>query len=164
MHPEFQINNICNKVADKQHGYKKHHQAGFLDLNKCLIGDICRLLRMSACYGMNDVIRCFDRIDHTPAIITLMRLGLAYNSTYTLFQFCTKIGYGIASPVYNDNFIPLAGCGKINGLGPTLWALISMVILSMCKKAVHRMKFLTSITKLPIYFMGYLFVDDANIF
>ena len=46
MHPEFQINNklvgkkvlanveICNEVADEQHGSRKHHQIGLLGLNK----------------------------------------------------------------------------------------------------------------------------------
>ena len=113
MHPEFQINNklagkrvlenaeICDKVADEQHGSRKNHQAGLLALNKCLIGDICRLLRTSACYGMNDAIGCFDWIDHTPEIITLMQFGLEYNTAHTLFQViqkslhCIKTGYGI---------------------------------------------------------------------
>ena len=54
MHPEYQINNklvgkkvlanaeICNEVADEQHGSRKHHQAGVLGLNKVLIGNILR--------------------------------------------------------------------------------------------------------------------------
>ena len=77
MHPEFQINNklarkrvlenaeICNEVADEQHGSRKNHQAGLLALNKCLIVDICRLLRMLVCYGINHAIGCFDRIDRS---------------------------------------------------------------------------------------------------
>lgn len=94
---------------------KKHHQAGLIALNKYLIGDICRLLIMPACYGMNNTIRCFYRIDHTPAIITLMYFGLAYNTAHTLFQVMQKslhhikTGYDISSPVYNDDFVPLAG-------------------------------------------------------
>ena len=52
MHPEYQINNklvgnkvlanaeICNEMADKQHGSRKHHKAGLCGLNKVLIGDI----------------------------------------------------------------------------------------------------------------------------
>ena len=51
LHPEFQINNklvgkkvlanaeMCNEVADEQHGSRKHHQAGLLCLNKVLICD-----------------------------------------------------------------------------------------------------------------------------
>ena len=118
---------------------------------------------------MNDAIGCFNWIDHTPAVITLMRFGLEYNPAHTLFKVmqkslhCIKTGYGISEPVYGDKTIPLAGCGQGNGLGPTLWALISTVILTMCRRAGHGMKFNTSITRLPISFMGYLFVDDADI-
>jgi len=168
MHPEFQINNIlaakrvlenseiCNKVADEQHGSRKNHQAGLLALNKCLIGNICRLLRTSACYSMNDAIGCFDRIDHTLAITTLIQFGIEYNASHTLFQVMQKslhhikTGYGILEPVYGDKTVPLAGCGQVNKLGPTLWALISKVILTMCKRAGHEMKLVTSITRLPI--------------
>ena len=50
MHPEYQINNknigrnvlanaeICNEVAEEQHGSRKHHQAGLLLLNKVWSG------------------------------------------------------------------------------------------------------------------------------
>ena len=46
MHPEYQINNklvgkkvlanpeICNEMADEQHGSRKYHQAGLLGHNK----------------------------------------------------------------------------------------------------------------------------------
>ena len=124
---------------------------------------------MLAYYGMNDAIGCFDGIDHTPAIITLMQFELEHNATHTLFQIMkkflhhTKIGYDISGPVYSDKSVLLAGCGQGNGLSLTLWALISTVILIMCKKAGNKINFVTSITKLPISFIGYLFVDNADI-
>ena len=61
IHPEYQINNklvgkkvlvnaeICNEVADEQHGSRKHHQAGLLGLNKVVIGDIFRYNRRAGC-------------------------------------------------------------------------------------------------------------------
>ena len=170
MLPGFQINNklvgkrvlenaeICKKVTNKQHRSTKDHQVGLLALNKCLIGDICRLLRILECYGMNNTIRCFNRIDHTLAIITPMHFELAYNTAQTLLQVMQKslhyikTGYGICDPVYGDDSVPLAACVQGNGLGPTLWALISTVILTMCKKASHGMKNFTSSTKLPTFF------------
>ena len=56
MHPDHQINTkdigrkvlvnaeICNEVAEKQHGSRKHHQAGLLLLNKVLVRDIFVLI------------------------------------------------------------------------------------------------------------------------
>ena len=72
MHLEYQTNNklvgikvlanaeMCNEVADEQHGSRKHHQAALLGLNKVLIGDIFRYNRRSGYYGMNDEKGCFD--------------------------------------------------------------------------------------------------------
>ena len=71
-----------------------------------------------------------------------------------------KTAYGISDPVYGDDAVPSAGCRQWNSLGPALWALISMVILIMCNKVGHGMKFLTSITKVFISFMGFAFMDD----
>ena len=87
MHPEYQINNknigrkvlgnaeICNEVAEEQHGSKKNYQAGLLLLNKVLVGDLFRLTKFSGCYAINDAKRCYDRIDHNFAILTLIFLG-----------------------------------------------------------------------------------------
>ena len=86
MHPEYQINNknigrkvlanaeICNEVAEEQHGSRKHHQAGLLLLNKVLVADQFCLTRFSGCYVMNDAKGCYDRIDHNFAILVLMFL------------------------------------------------------------------------------------------
>lgn len=102
MHPEFQIHNklvgkrvlenaeICNKIANERHGLKKHQQSGLLALKKHLIGNICRLIRMLGCYSVNDAIGCFNIINHTPTIITLMCFGLIYTPACTLFQVIQK--------------------------------------------------------------------------
>ena len=97
MHPEYQINNknigrkvlanaeICNEVAEEQHGSRKNHQAGLLLLNKVLVGDLFYLTRYSGCYAMNNVKRCHDRIDHNFAILALMVFGLPWGITRKLF-------------------------------------------------------------------------------
>ena len=55
IYPEYQINSkntgrkvlanteVCNEVAEEQHGSRKHHQAGLLLLNKVLVGNLFRL-------------------------------------------------------------------------------------------------------------------------
>ena len=98
MHPEYQINNklvgkkvlagvkICNEVANEQHGSRKHHQAELLELNKVLIGYIFRYDRQFGCYVMNDAKRCFDRIQHTFAVLVLMYYGMKWSVATTLFN------------------------------------------------------------------------------
>ena len=56
-----------------------------LALNKVLIEDLSRVMVRALCYAMNDAIGCFDRIDHTPAILVLIRYDFDYDSARTLF-------------------------------------------------------------------------------
>ena len=75
IHPEYQINNknigrkvltnteICNEVADEQHGSRKHHQAGLLLLSKVLVGDLFPLTQYSGCHTMNDTNGCYGHTD-----------------------------------------------------------------------------------------------------
>lgn len=99
MNLAFQMNNkltgkrilenaeMTNTIAKKkQHGSRKHHQAGLLMLNKVLIGDLSKVMVQALCYTMNNAIGCFNRIDHTPAILVLSRYGLEYNDARTLFK------------------------------------------------------------------------------
>ena len=98
MHPEYQINNklvgkkvlanaeMCNEVTEKQHGSRKHYQAGFLVLEKILVSDMFRYTHQSRCYGMNDAKGCFDWIQHTFAVLVLMYYGVAWSVATTLFQ------------------------------------------------------------------------------
>ena len=98
IHHEFQMNNklvrkgvlenaeIFNKVATEQYGSRNNHQSGLLFLNKCLIGNICRLLRTWACYGMNDAIGCFGRIYHTRQWSLWCNLGLSITPPTSCFR------------------------------------------------------------------------------
>ena len=181
MNPVFQMNNkltgkrvlenteLTNTVAEEQHGSRKHHQAGLLALNKVLIEDLSRLMVCALCYAMYDAIGCFDRIDHTPAILVLTKYGLKHEPARILFQVIQKAmhsiktGYGVSDHVYGNKIIPLAGCGQGNGLGPTLWALISSVVIDMCKEAGHDIEIATAITKMILSLMGFAFVDNADL-
>ena len=156
MHPKYHINNknigkkvlanaaICNEVAEEQHGSWKHHQSGLLLLNKVLVGDLFCLTRFSGCYAMNDVKGCYDRIDHNFAFLILMVLGvpwlIARNMLLILQQafYRIKTGYGVSRPVYGNEDVKnhIARIGQDNGLEPSLWYLISTIIIKCCKRKV----------------------------
>ena len=149
MHPEYQINNkdiwrkvlanaeICNEVAEEQHGSRKHHQAGLLLLNKVLVGYLFRLTRFSGCYAMNDAKGCYDRIDHNITILVLMVFAVPWMFTWNMFlllqqAFCwIKIGYSVSRPVYGNEDVNnhITSIGHGNGLGPLLLWLISTIII-----------------------------------
>ena len=69
----------------------------------------------------------------------------------------------MSDPVYGDEATAISGIGQGNGLGPALWALISSIVFKMCKARGHGMNLLTPISKNIISFMGFAFVDDADL-
>ena len=81
---------ICNDVAEEQHGSRKHHQAGLLLLNKVLAGNIFRLTQYSGCYRMNNTKKYYDRIDHTFVILLLMYFGVPWSVATMLFLVLQK--------------------------------------------------------------------------
>ena len=129
MHSEYQINNknvgrkvlanveICNEVAEEQHGSRKHHQAGLLLLDKVLVGDLFRFTRYSCCYEMNDAKGCYDQIDHIFAVLVLMYFGVPWSVATMLFlvlqqaRHSIKTGYGLSQPVYSNEDESIAGIG-----------------------------------------------------
>ena len=132
---------ICNKVAEEQHGSRKFHQAGLLLLNKVLVGDLFYLSRFSTYYAMNDTKGCYNRIDHIFAVLVLMYYGIAWSIARNCFQVLQqgrhriKTGFGLLKPVYGnkDPQKPIAGIGQGNGMDPSLWYLISSIIFKDCK-------------------------------
>ena len=88
-------------------------------LNKVLVGDLFRLTCFSSCYAMNDAKRCYDRIDHTFAILVLMFFGVPWCVATNLFhvlqqaRHSIKSGYGVSQPVYGneDKNEPITGIG-----------------------------------------------------
>ena len=118
---------------------------------------------------MNEARGCFDQIAHVPAILVLMRFGVTYTAATTLFTILQKsrhrimTGFGVLEPDYGDEPIPISGIGQGNRLGPTLWALISTVIILMCHRAGHGITCVSAISKKSFSFLGFSFVDDADL-
>ena len=182
MHPEYQINNnnvgrkilanekICNKVVEEQHGYRKHHQARLLLLNKVLVGDLFRLTRYSGCYGMNNAKGCYNRIDHIFAILVLMFLVYLGLLLQTCYEFSKKHvivlgGYGVSEPVYGnkDEDKPITGINQSNRLGLSFWCLISTIIIKTCKQKGLGTTITILISKKEISLLGFAFVDGFNL-
>ena len=76
-----------------------------------------------------------------------------------------KIGYGVLQPVYGNEDVnnPIAGNGQVNGLGTSLWCLISTIIIKCCKRKGHGTTIKTPISKIIVSLLGFDFVDDADL-
>ena len=98
-----------------------------------------------------------------------MYYGVKWSIVTTLFKVLQKVkhqiktGYGVFDPVYGDKQTAISSIGQGNGLGPSLWALISSIIFKVCKASGYGMNLTTAILKQEISFMGFAFVDDADL-
>ena len=182
MDPEFQINNKmlgkrtlahaekAREVATDQYGSRKNHTAISACLNKKLLCDILRQHKRSAALVFSDAAGCYDRICHPVAIITLLSYGVPMSVCQSLFQTLQKARHHIKTgfgrtqhSTYGNERIPLQGIGQGNGIGPTLWALISSKLIQMMKKAGHGIHFLTSISLMAVSLVVFAFVDDTDL-
>jgi hypothetical protein len=102
--------NMCNKTLEKrvlahaekakavspdQYGCRKNHTAINACLNKVLPMDGFRQKRQSGAIAMNDTNGCFDRINHTFAILILMSFSVSAVLVQSLFETLQKADHHI---------------------------------------------------------------------
>ena len=118
---------------------------------------------------MNDVKGCYNRIVHTVAILVLMSFGLNHTAARILFQVLQtaehniKTGYGVSKTGYGETNPPAQGSGQGNGLGPTVWALISSRMMQMMKNKGHGVNMRSSLSLAIICIVCVGFVDDTDL-
>ena len=158
-------------VSPDQYGCQKNHTAINACLNKVLLMDAMRQKFQSGAIAMNDAKGCFDRINHTFAILVLMSFGVSAVLAQPLFEtFQTtdhhiKTGYGRSDKAYgnNDKPEPHQGIGQGNGLGPTLWALLSFILIKNMKRHGHGVKLRSALTLSLVSIVCFAFVDDTDL-
>ena len=149
MSPEFQINNKmigrnvlkhaenADGVADDQHGSRKHHKSINTCLNKKLVCDVLCQKKRAGAVVILDAKGCYDAISHPIAVLTLMSFGVPQKVCRALFSTLQKAKhhiktrFGRSDAVYGNEAVPIMGIGQGNGLGPTLWCLISTILFWM---------------------------------
>ena len=57
----------------------------------------------------------------------------------------------------------MGGIGQGNGIGPSLWCLISTIIFSCCRRKGHVTSITTPLSNTMISLLGFAFVDDADL-
>ena len=84
---------------------------------------------------------CYDRINHTFAILVLIGFGLCWQHAKVIFEILQiaehriKTGFGVSEPAYGiEDDEPLMGVGQGNGNGATVWTLISSKMIEVMKE------------------------------
>ena len=136
----------AKEVEAEQFGSRKRHRASTACLCKVIMADLFRQIRQAGAFAMNDAIGCYDRIQHTVALLVLMRFGLAYTPAKILLEVLQlalhriKTGYGTSKPVYGNSKTPEQGLGQGNSQASTFWVLISFILIRIMKKEVMVLK------------------------
>ena len=136
-------------MAREQYGSQKHHQASTAATNKVLTMDLLRIRHQAGVICSNDAKSCYDRVVHSIAALAMIRLGtpiaavlclpiaavLCLLLTLQQAQHKIRTGYSVSNTWFGRFLIPLQGLGQGNGVAPTAWAVISMVLINMMHMA-----------------------------
>ena len=156
-------------VAPDQYGSRKNHDSRKAVLNKVLLNDLARQKRIAIAIGMNDARGCYDRIVHTIAILVLMSFGVPGETARGMFKVLQeaehhmKTGFGRSDRAYGNEPVPQQGSGQGNGIGPTLWVLISTKLIMMMYRKRHGVEFLSATTLTLFTLVCFAFVDDTDL-
>lgn len=118
---------------------------------------------------MNNTNGCLHPIEHAFVVLLLMYYVVAWWVAPTLLQVFQKsqqkikTGYSVSNPVYSKEDLVIVGYGQGNGFGPAIWALISFIIIKMCKTKRYGKTVTTPISIQEISLLGFTFVDDVDL-
>ena len=75
------------------------------------------------------------------------------------------MGFGRSEAEYGDETVPIMSIvGQGNGLGPTLWCLISTILFWMMEKVGYGVSMVSSLSLSLVQLVGFAFVDDTDLF
>ena len=114
--------------------------------------DVFRQKKRAGAVAILDAKGCYDAISHPVAVLTLMSFGVPQRVCKVLFSTLQKAkhhiktGFGRSEAVYGDEKVPIMGIGQGNGLGPTLWCLISTILFRMMQTAGHGVSLISALS------------------
>ena len=118
---------------------------------------------------------CYNGIVHSFVILSTKRLGCPSDPLICMFTTLQEIQHKIWTIYGNSDFayggklnnnlyaVPLQGVGQDTGAAPQIWAIVSNPLLNALQLAGFGFYFHMSLSGTQVQFVGYAFVDDADI-
>ena len=144
-------------------------------LQRCTL-DHFRYQRQCFALTSCDLANCYDRIVHTAAALARLRVGDSHSKICSMFNSIQKMihkvrtAFGDSKQTYGgddlsvDEFPP-QGVLQGNAAGPIIWFIISSVIFYCLLHARgHSFFFCSSLSRQLFTLVGFLYVDDCNLF
>jgi hypothetical protein len=167
----MKVAEATHSLAPEQFGSRRHHKAIDLAVNKTLTFDILRQLKRSGAICSNDAKSCYDLIGHTPASLSMQRVGVPKNIINCLFTTLqdaihqVRTGFGDSKGHYGGNIwlVSIHGIGQGNGAGPAIWAVVSTPLLNVLRDKGFGCEIICPLSSKFFKFVGYAFVDDTDV-
>jgi hypothetical protein len=167
----MKVAKATNSLAPEQYGSRKCHKAIDLAVNKVLTFNILRQLKRAGAICSNDAKSCYDLIGHTPAALSMQRVGVSktiINCLFTTLQDAihkVRTGFGDSQAHYGGPvwLVPIHGIGQGNGAGPSIWAIVSTPLLNVLRSKGFGCEVLCPLSSQFFKFVVYAFVNDTDI-
>ena len=157
-------------IAKGQYGSRKSFTPIDHALNKKLYFDILRQTRKVGALCSNDAKSYYDRINLAIASLCMRRLGMPLAPIKSMIQTLlhTKHSLRTSYSDYDEVFDAaleeyIHGIGQGNGAAPTLWAMISTVLLNILRSKKYGATISSASMSKKIKVVGFAFVDDKDI-
>ena len=131
--------------------------------------DISRQIRQLLTINRNDAQACYDRIVLWIVSLALHRIGLSAEAEFSTTNTLQSATYDIATVfgIFIDKYFPTTpphqGSGHGNGVGPTIWLIISALSLTIMQDEGFGLNTLSCLSQLALVIAGFAFVDDIDI-
>ena len=114
---------------------------------------------------------CYDRIAHSIASLALQIAGMPRAPIFSMLQNIQgeenyiRTAFGDSSITINGRYYdnPYQGMLQGNGSGPVTWVLNNAPMVDVHRKKGIGVEFTTSISKIAVQIIGFMFVDDTNL-
>ena len=156
-------------IPEEQSMSRKGRRSVLIALNKVLVTDISRQTRLPLAINSNDAQACYDRIVLWIASLALQRIGLSVEAAFSMtntLQYATHdipTAFGTSIDKYFPANPTHQGSGPGNGAGPTIWVIISAILLTIMRDEGFCLNALSCLSQLALVIVGFAFVDDTDI-
>ena len=159
----------AQSIAPEQFGSRKNKSAIIHAVNKQLTTDILRQDKKDFCLMVLDAKECYDRITPMIASFAMQRQGaskqmmsLIFDTIQHMVHF-VRTSYGDSDITYQQGRDRFHGILQGNGAGPTVWAMISTIVLDRLRHKNMGVK-INTIDGKTITIPAFAFVDDTDLF
>jgi hypothetical protein len=139
---------------------------------KVLKADYARLRREALAILAADAANCYDMVNHIILCLLLMAIGVPIGaiicmlSTIMSMKYFLRTGFGISNKYMGSEMASKRRHGLNQGsrAAPPCWTIVSSLLVAIQRAQGHVATVVTPISKIITIIVGYLYVDDTDLY